>query len=134
VAEVEVDEGEVRLEDKHLPLSSEDIGDVILATGTVVGTPLPNGFFLKTERSQVLFVEEPQPSEVKSGDTVRVTGPLAMAAVAAFEGWKADALEGEIEAEWQILPLWYVRAAQVHHLNRSAKTPDTVKRADTSRR
>lgn len=74
---------------------------------------LPNGFFLKTERSQVLFVEHDRPSVVNSGDTVRVVGPLALAATAVFDGWKADALEGEIEAEWKILPLWYLKAAQV---------------------
>jgi hypothetical protein len=117
VAEVEVDRGEVKLEDKILPLSAEDIGDVILATGSVVGKPLPNECFLKTERNQVLFVEHAEPSEVRAGDTVRVTGPLAMAATTVFDGWKLDALEGKIEAAWKILPLWYLKAAQVQKMD-----------------
>ena len=120
VAEVEVDRGEVNLQDKILPLSAEDIGDVILATGSVIGKPLPNGFFLKTERNQVLFVEHSEPSEVQEGDTVRVAGPLAMAVTTVFDGWKADAFEGEIEAEWKILPLWYLKAAQVQKMDKAS--------------
>jgi hypothetical protein len=111
VAEVEVKPGGgVELEETF-PLTPEDIGETIMATGVVVGNALPTGFFLRTEGSQVLFVEATQP--VAEGDTVRVVGPLQTATAAVFEGWEVDAFEGEAEAEWKMLDLWYIDAATV---------------------
>ena len=131
VAEVEVDpvavtigpEGttvvaEVRLEELF-PLGTDDVGKVIMATGTVVGRVVPQGFFLRTEGSQVLFVRTTTP--VTPGAAVRVVGPLGMATVAVFEDWEVDALEGEIQAEWDIQHRWYVDASSVTPVTRTSR-------------
>ena len=101
--EAEIDEvpevAEVRLEELY-PLSPDDVGKVIMANGTVVGRAVPGGFFLRTEGAQVLFVRTPVP--VSPGSVVRVVGPLQQATVAVFDEWEEDALEGEVEAEWDI--------------------------------
>lgn len=110
VAEVEVDDGEVRLEEEF-PLDAGDIGKIIMATGTVVGSPLPNGFFLLTEAGQVLFVDTTVP--VTPADHVRVVGPLGAATIASFDGWKTDALAGQPLAEWDVLETWYIDATSV---------------------
>src|SRR5687768_14570515 len=112
VAEVRTSGGQVELKETF-PLTPEDVGKLIYATGVVVGKPLPNGFFLRTEGSEVIFVESTQRDAtpiLKVGDTVRVTGPLAMATAVMFDEWEEDALESEIEAEWKVQPLWYIRA------------------------
>ncbi|HEU4452098.1 MAG TPA: hypothetical protein VFR81_03525 [Longimicrobium sp.] len=117
VAEVKVDSGpggvvEVKLEEEY-PLGPEDVGKLIYATGTVVGTVVPAGFFLKTEANQVIFVATAQPVNPPLGDAVRVVGPLRASTAAIFEGWKTDALEGEVEAEWQLVTTYFIEAAAV---------------------
>jgi hypothetical protein len=117
VAEVKVDSGpggvvEVKLEEEY-PLGPEDAGKLIYATGTVVGKVLPVGFFLKTEANQVIFVATAQPVNPPLGDAVRVVGPLRASTVAIFEGWKTDALEGEVEAEWQLVTTYFIEATAV---------------------
>ena len=101
---------EIRLEELY-PLEEDDVGKVIMATGTVVGQPIPGGFFLRTEGNQVLFVRTTTP--VSPGSTVRVVGPLGMATAAVFDEWSVDALEGQIEAAWEIQHQWYVEATGV---------------------
>ena len=123
VAEVEVEpravevspegvavEAEVRLEDAF-PLTAEDVGDVIVATGTVVGTPLPTGFFLKTEGIEVFLVESTVP--VAPGARVRVVGPLGMVTQAVFDEWEVDSFQSEVEAEWDIQHRWFIDATAV---------------------
>lgn len=112
VGRLEVEPGEIELEEVF-PLTPADTGQVVVATGTVVGRPLPNGFFMRTEGAQVLFVVSPAATPVNPGDTVRVAGPLHLATAAVFEGWERDALEGEIQAEWKVQPLYFVEAAAV---------------------
>ena len=97
--------------EETFPLDADDVGKIIVATGTVVGTPLPVGFFLRTEGLQVIFVETTVP--VAKGDRVRVVGPLTRATVAVFDGWEHDALEGQVEAEWDVQETWYIPATSV---------------------
>ncbi len=59
----------------------------------------------------MLFVESmeaPLPGEV-----VTVTGPLASAETLVFDEWETDALEGEVEAEWEILHTYYIEGGSV---------------------
>jgi hypothetical protein len=117
VAEVQVDTGpggvvEVKLEEEY-PLGPEDVGKLIYATGTVVGKVLPAGFFLKTEANQVIFVATAQPLNPPLGDALRVVGPLRASTVAIFEGWETDALEGEVQAEWQLVTTYFIEATAV---------------------
>ena len=110
VGKVEIEDGEVKLEEKF-PLSPDDVGDVVMATGTVTGAPLPSGFFLLTEGNQVIFVESA--AQVAPADHVRVVGPLGVAAVGTFDGWKRDALTGLQVADWDVLETWMIRASSV---------------------
>ena len=110
VARVEVEDGEVKLEEKF-PLSPDDVGDVVMATGTVTGAPLSHGFFLLTEGNQVIFVESA--AQVAPADHVRVVGPLGVAAIGTFDGWKRDALTGLQVADWDLLETWMIRASTV---------------------
>jgi hypothetical protein len=113
MAEVEpedLSEGQVEFQEA-LPLTVEDIGDTMLMTGTVIGTVIPDGFFVATEHGEVLFVaadEAPVP-----GELVSVTGTLQSAEVPVFEEWETEALENEIEAEWQMLRTYYIEAGAV---------------------
>lgn len=114
VAEVEpedTDEGEVDFQEA-LPLTVEDVGDVMLVTGTVIGTVLPNeGFFVATEHGEVLFVESAE--QVTPGQLVTVTGPLQSAEVPVFDEWEMEALQDEIEAEWEMMRTYYIEAGSV---------------------
>ena len=103
--EPQVDEDGVEL-DEALPLTREEVGDIILATGAVLGEPLADGFFLETEYDQIIFVAsdlEPRPGEI-----VNVSGPLVEASGAAFDRWEAAAFEDELEAEYQWVRLFYI--------------------------
>lgn len=118
VAEIEADPspaGELELEEA-LPLTAEDIGDELLVTGTVTGTVIPEGFFVATEHGRVLFVESTQ--VVTPGELVTVTGPVQSATVPVFEEWELQALQGEVEAEWDLLRTYYIEG-------RSVATPST---------
>ncbi len=42
-----------------------------------------------------------------------MTGPLQVATTAVFDGWETDALENEIEAEWELLRTYYVEGSSV---------------------
>jgi hypothetical protein len=114
VAEVKVDTAggavEVKLQDVF-PLGPEDAGKVIYATGFVVGKVIPVGFFLKTEGGQVIFVLWNGP--VATGDAVRVVGPLRATTAAVFDGWKADALTGKVEADWKLITTFHIEATAV---------------------
>ncbi|HEX6748056.1 MAG TPA: hypothetical protein VF092_12250 [Longimicrobium sp.] len=117
VAEVKADTApggvvEVKLE-KAYPLGPEDVGKVIYATGTVVGKVLPAGFFLKTEGNQVIFVATPPAVNPPLGVALRVVGPLRASTAAIFEGWKTDALEGKVEAQWQLVTTYFIEATAV---------------------
>ena len=100
---------EVQFE-RALPITAEDVGDLLVARGTVVGKPGPNGFFLRTDRNRVVFVESTEP--VALGRQVRVVGPLQAAEVPVFDGWQRDLL-GNLEADWDLLRLYYIRASSV---------------------
>lgn len=109
--EVEVKLGEVELKNA-LPLGAEDVGKVIMATGTVVGAVQPAGFFVKTaDGNHVIFVRSTTP--VATGDKVRVTGPLALGNVAVQKQIQADALKGVAVAEWDIIPTYVIDATSV---------------------
>ncbi len=112
VAEVEAEpmEGELELEEA-LPLTEEDVGDILLVTGTVVGTVIPEGFFVATEHGEVLFVESTEPTV--PGEMVTVTGPLQSATTLVFEEWETEALQNEVEAEWQMVRTYYVEGQSV---------------------
>ena len=102
--------GEIELEEA-LPLTAEDVGDRMLITGTVIGSVIPDGFFVATEHGRVLFVaseDVPVPGEV-----VTVTGTLAAAETLVFEEWEVEALQGEVEAEWEIMRSYYLDGGSV---------------------
>ena len=116
-AEVEVEPMEAELEfDEELVLGPEDVGETLMATGWVSGTPLPGGFFLRTEDARLIFVETVEP-EVSAGDQVRVIGPLVVTEVAVFEGWETDAFEDELEAEWDLERAYFIDAVTVTPLD-----------------
>ena len=110
VAEVRAEGGEVRLEDA-LPLTNEDVGRIVVATGEVVGEPLPVGFFMVLPTMDVIFVETAE--QVQPGERVRVMGALDKATAAVFNGWRVDALENHILEEWTITDLWFIEATSV---------------------
>ena len=110
-AEVEAEpSGEVELEEA-LPLTAEDVGDRMLITGTVIGTVIPDGFFVATEHGRVLFVESTEAPV--PGELVTVTGMLQSAAVPVFEEWEVQALQNEIEAEWDMLRTYYLEGGSI---------------------
>lgn len=111
VAEMEPEDDGMELEEA-LPLTAEDIGDRMLVTGTVIGTIIPDGFFVATEHGEVLFVEALEPNPVP-GELVTVTGTLQAAEVPVFEEWETEAFENEIEAEWQMLRTYYLEGGSV---------------------
>ncbi|MDX1647378.1 MAG: hypothetical protein R3304_09560 [Longimicrobiales bacterium] len=107
VAEIEPQVGEDGVElEEALPLTSEDVGDIIMASGTVVGQPLPHGYFLETEHDLVIFVESSV--EVEPGQVISVAGPLGEVAAPVFEEWEVDAFDGEIEAEYEWVRLFFI--------------------------
>ena len=112
IAEVEVEPGEVEFE-AAFPLEPDDIGDVMLATGTVVGVPGPHGFFLKGEGAELIFVEVD--SAVFAGQRVRAVGPLAAADAAVFVGWEADLLS-DPDPLWAVVRGYYIDATRVEPL------------------
>lgn len=116
--EVEPVAGEpgARIDDVTLPLTEEDIGDTMWASGTAVGRVVPGGFFLRTEGGRVIFVAAPD-TAVTIGQTVRAIGPLRTATMAVFEEWERDALQGEIDAEWQLLRMYYIESDSVSVLD-----------------
>jgi hypothetical protein len=102
--------GALELEEEAV-LGLDDVGEDIMATGWVVGLPLPNGFFLRTEDDRVVFVDTD--ASVQTGDVVRVMGPLAAAEAVVFEGWEGDAFDAGFEAEWDVETVVYIDAASV---------------------
>ena len=101
---------EVRLEEV-LPLTPDDVGKLVVATGFVVGRPLPMGFFLRSEGMEVLFVNTTTP--VAAGAAVRVVGRLQRATALTFDEWELEAFEREVELDWDIQELWYIDATAV---------------------
>ena len=112
MAEVERDDGELEFE-HAFPLEAEDIGDTMLVSGTVVGKPGPNGFFVRTEANRVVFVDAAD--SVVAGDMVRAVGPLRAIDASAFAGWERDWL-GDIDPVWLVVRLHYVDADSVRKI------------------
>lgn len=111
-AEVEAEplEGELEL-DEELVLGLDDVGETIMATGWVIGAPVANGFFLRTEANRAIFVASD--AQVSIGQAVRVTGPLVATDVAVFEGWEAEAFGTELEPEWDMETALFIDAISV---------------------
>ena len=109
LAEVERDDGEVEFE-RAFPIEAEDVGDTMLVSGTVVGKPGPNGFFVRTEGNRVVFVDTQD--SVSAGQRVRAVGPLRTIDAAAFAGWERDWL-GDIDPVWAVVRLYFVDADSV---------------------
>jgi hypothetical protein len=128
VAEVEVEPGrvevepgrvvidvpDVEFEEESLPFSDDDLGEMIMANGYVVGVPLANGFFLRTEGNHVIFVKSTQP--VAPGDGVRVVGPVRKTTHAIFDAWETEALGTELVAEWKLTDIYYIDAVSVEDI------------------
>ena len=112
MAEVERDDGEIEFE-RAFPLEAEDLGDTMLISGTVVGKPAPNGFFVRTEGNQVVFVDATD--SVTAGQMVRAVGPLRAIDASAFAGWERDWL-GDIDPVWLVVRLHYVDADSVRKI------------------
>ena len=112
MAEAERDDGEVEFE-YAFPLEAEDIGDRMLVSGTVVGKPGPNGFFVRTEANRVVFVDAAD--SVTTGQMVRAVGPLRAVDASAFAGWERDWL-GDIDPVWFVVRLHYVDADSVRSI------------------
>ncbi|HET7321634.1 MAG TPA: hypothetical protein VFI96_03995 [Longimicrobiaceae bacterium] len=112
VAEVDVEPAEVPPHDfeKAFPITDDDVGDIMLVTGTVVGEPGPAGFFVRAEGNRVVFVKSAEP--VTLGQSVRAIGPVQAADVTVFEGWEHDFL-GDVDPEWEMVQLFYVAANSV---------------------
>ena len=122
-AEVEQEEGVGQLElGEETMLGADDIGEDLMATGWVSGVPLPNGFFLRTEDSRVIFVETDR--TVNAGDLVRVTGPLVATEAAVFEGWETEAFDAGFEAEWDVETIAYIDAFMVDPIGEGSMEGD----------
>jgi hypothetical protein len=111
---VNIDLPDVELEEESLPFTDDDLGEMIMANGYVVGVPLANGFFLRTEGNHVIFVRSDQP--MTGGGAVRVVGPLRKATHAVFDSWEADAFGTELEAEWKLVDIYYIDAVSIEDI------------------
>ena len=110
---IEMKPAEVSLEEKF-PLRKGDIGKTFYVAGTVVGTPGPLGFFLKTEGNEVIFINTT--TSLMAGQAVRAVGTLNQAKTAEFKGWKKSMLGRELKAEWKLQDLWYLDASAVQSM------------------
>lgn len=108
-ATVMTEAAEVEFE-KAFPVTSEDIGDLMLVSGSVVGRPGSAEFFVRTEGNRVAFIQSNQ--AVSLGQRVEVVGSAQAADVAVFEGWEHEFL-GDLEPGWNVLRIYYVRANAV---------------------
>lgn len=111
----EVDPAEIEFE-AAFPLEAEDVGDVMIASGTVVGTPGPAGFFIEVEGNRVVFVESTQ--SVEAGERVSAIGPLAVVEVATFAGWEEDLLT-DADPVWLVVREYFIDATSVQPLTDS---------------
>lgn len=120
IAEIEAEPDEVGVElDEELLLGPDDVGETFMVNGWVSGTPLVgDGFFLLTEGNRQIFVRTPATAE--AGAPVRVTGTLAVAEAAVFEGWEREVFEGELEAEWDVERGYFLDAATLEPLEPGA--------------
>ena len=110
IAEIEHEaDGDVEFE-QAFPLTVDDIGDTMLVSGTVVGTPGPAGFFVRTEGNRVVFVRAH--ASVSAGERVEVKGPLRAIDEAGFAGWERDLL-GDVDPVWLVARLYFVEARTV---------------------
>jgi len=110
---IEMKPAEVSLEEKF-PLRKSDIGKTFYVAGTVIGTPGPKGFFVRTERNQVVFINTP--TALAPGQAVRAVGTLNQATSAVFKGWKKEHLGRDLKAEWKLQEHWYLEASAVQPL------------------
>ena len=67
---------EVELDEANL-LAEEDLSDILLVSGTLIGQPVKDGFFVRTEYDRVIFVQSS--AEVELGEIVSVAGVLEAA-------------------------------------------------------
>lgn len=127
---VEIEPGEIELKlaevelEEALPLGQDDAGKVIMASGFVIGKPVPGGFFLLTRDSHVLFAETTE--QVMPGDIVRLVGPLQATVAVTFQGWQTNALGSELQAGWDLQREWYIDADVVEVYRRVSQAPAAV--------
>ncbi|MGH7461902.1 MAG: hypothetical protein ACREMA_12880 [Longimicrobiales bacterium] len=110
---VELKPAEISLEEKF-PLRKSDVGKTFYVAGTVIGTPGPQGFFLRTEGNQIVFVNST--TALLPGQAARAVGTLNQATTAVFKGWKKEMLGHDVKAEWKLHELWYLEASAVQPL------------------
>jgi hypothetical protein len=104
--------------DAILPLGAEDVGIRTEVQGTVVGEPTPEGFFVRLESDEVLFVASDEP--VRTGDHVRgLTGEIRSADPARM----ARRVEQARLAAEDGADRWVVRTTLELDQTRSARTP-----------
>jgi hypothetical protein len=90
-----------------LPLGPEDEGFRVHVRGTVVGTPIAEGFWILTDEDEVIFARSAEPAA--EGQDLRLTGTLHQ--VAAAEG-AARAAQAELReaAGWKVHRNLYLAA------------------------
>lgn len=110
VAEIAVGGGEVSLQ-SAMPLEDDDVGKIVVVAGTVVGTPRPDGFFLRAPTGEAIFVQHT--GTVTTGESLRASGPLRTAPVAVVDQWKTESLSNDVEIQRTVLEGWYVAATKV---------------------
>ena len=110
IAEIEREAGGDIEFEEAFPLTTDDIGDRLLVSGTVVGTPGAAGFFVRSEGNQVVFIQSAD--SVAAGQLVEVKGPVRAIDEAAFAGWERDFL-GDVDPVWLVARLYYVVADTV---------------------
>src|SRR5690606_16605997 len=109
-AEIAVGDGEVSFH-SALPLEADDEGKILVVTGTVVGTPRADGFFLRAPTGEAIFIRHT--GTVTPGESLHVTGPLRTAPVAVVDQWKTEALSGDVSVQRTVLEGWYIAATRV---------------------
>ncbi|MDX1568348.1 MAG: hypothetical protein R3223_11145 [Longimicrobiales bacterium] len=108
VAEIEPEVGgeEVDLEEAY-PLTEEDLGDILLVNGTVIGQPVEDGFFVRTEYDRVIFVQSS--ADIEPGEIVSVAGVLEAAGTVGYDQWQAGAgLSDDLAADLDLLTVYYL--------------------------
>ncbi len=109
-AEIAVGGGEITLQ-SAMPLEEDDAGKILIVTGTVVGTPRADGFFLRAPSGESIFIQHT--GGVTPGESLHVTGPLRAAPVAVVDQWKTESLSGDVTVQRTVLEGWYIAATRV---------------------
>jgi hypothetical protein len=71
------------------PLGSDDLGRMVNVSGSVVGQPLDNGFWVLTDQDRVVFIQTDRP--VVTGEHVQVTGMVEQNTHEQSEQWFDEA-------------------------------------------